>query len=194
MSDTTTDTPRCSARRRDGRQCSRRPILGGTVCWTHGGSAPQVRRAADRRLEQAAMARQVEAWGGRMEISAPEALMELVQAKAAEVAYWNRRVAALDESDRAGLLVSKEEQGPVDVVTRQVGPSVFVVLLHRAQDQLAAYCAAAVKAGLDEAMVKVAALQGEVILQVARLVVAAARASDAGEDDVIRGVLEAWHA
>ena len=140
------------------------------------------------------MARQVEAWGGRMEISAPEALMELVQAKAAEVAYWNRRVAALDESDRAGLLVSKEEQGPVDVVTRQVGPSVFVVLLHRAQDQLAAYCAAAVKAGLDEAMVKVAALQGEVILQVARLVVAAARASDAGEDDVIRGVLEAWHA
>jgi hypothetical protein len=33
------------------------PIRGGTVCWRHGGNAPQVRRAATRRLAEAAVRR-----------------------------------------------------------------------------------------------------------------------------------------
>lgn len=37
---------RCSARRTNGEPCRAYAIVGGTVCRTHGGSAPQVRRAA----------------------------------------------------------------------------------------------------------------------------------------------------
>lgn len=42
---------RCTAHSsRTGKPCQRAPILGGTVCATHGGSAPQVKKAADERL------------------------------------------------------------------------------------------------------------------------------------------------
>jgi hypothetical protein len=39
---------------RTGKRCGRSAIRGGLVCATHGGSAPQVRRAATQRLELAA--------------------------------------------------------------------------------------------------------------------------------------------
>ena len=44
----------CTARRQDGKPCGSYAVRGGTVCRRHGGSAPQVRAAANRRL--AAMA------------------------------------------------------------------------------------------------------------------------------------------
>lgn len=46
---------KCSARSsRTGMPCQKWPVAGATVCRTHGGSAPQVQKAARRRLEQAA--------------------------------------------------------------------------------------------------------------------------------------------
>lgn len=46
---------KCSARSsRTGKPCQKYPVAGATVCRTHGGSAPQVQKAARRRLEQAA--------------------------------------------------------------------------------------------------------------------------------------------
>src|ERR1700691_4851910 len=41
---------RCHARTRTGRQCKAKAIEGGFVCRVHGGSAPQVRLAARRRV------------------------------------------------------------------------------------------------------------------------------------------------
>ena len=43
----------CSARRSNGMPCRNYAIIGGTVCSTHGGRAPQVRRAAERRWIEA---------------------------------------------------------------------------------------------------------------------------------------------
>lgn len=40
----------CAAKRSNGQPCNKPPIKGGTVCATHGGSAPQVRRKAALRL------------------------------------------------------------------------------------------------------------------------------------------------
>jgi hypothetical protein len=40
----------CKARRRNGQPCGNRPINGAVVCRMHGGSAPQVRAAAQVRL------------------------------------------------------------------------------------------------------------------------------------------------
>lgn len=47
---TTVEAVYCSARKTNGDPCRRRPINGGTVCPTHGGRAPQVRAAAQRRI------------------------------------------------------------------------------------------------------------------------------------------------
>ena len=44
----------CKARRRNGEPCGNPPMLGSTVCRMHGGSAPQVKQAAQVRLMMAA--------------------------------------------------------------------------------------------------------------------------------------------
>lgn len=53
---------KCSARCSDGSPCGAWAIRGGTVCKVHGGSAPQVRAAAARRLFELRMARHAEHW------------------------------------------------------------------------------------------------------------------------------------
>lgn len=53
---------RCRGHRRDGSRCKRWSIRGGFVCPSHGGRAPQVRRAADRRLLEIAIHRTLAAW------------------------------------------------------------------------------------------------------------------------------------
>lgn len=43
----------CSKKKRNGVECTRYPIKGGTVCTKHGGNLPVVKEAALRRLEKA---------------------------------------------------------------------------------------------------------------------------------------------
>lgn len=50
----------CSARSKStGERCRRAPIRGATVCYVHGGMAPQVRDAARRRLEAQEVEREI---------------------------------------------------------------------------------------------------------------------------------------
>ena len=170
----------CGAKTRSGEPCRQRPMLGQRRCRMHGGSSPVALRAAERRIASVEAARQVESWGGRLDVNPAEALLELVQGKAAEVAYWNWRVAGLDEAERAGLLVAESTfgegpQGPVDTVTRKTSPHVFVVLLHKAQDQLASFSAAALRAGVDEALVRLATVQASAVVEFARRAIEVAR-------------------
>ncbi len=41
---------KCHAHRKDGQPCRNYAIVGGRVCRSHGGAAPQVRRKADERV------------------------------------------------------------------------------------------------------------------------------------------------
>ena len=185
----------CGAKTRDGDPCRNPPMSGATRCRMHGGATPRGRAAAERRLAEAEAVRRVTAFGARTDITAPEALLELVQSKAAEVAYWDGRVAELSDDARAGLLMAKTEQGlgpqgPVDTETRQAGPHVFVVMLHKAQDQLAAYSAAAIRAGVDRAMVEAVTLQAAWLLPLLYEAITAARASAEEPAVIIRGIVE----
>lgn len=51
LPDVTLAGTRCIANNKRGGKCKRWAIRGGSVCWQHGGAAPQVREAASRRLE-----------------------------------------------------------------------------------------------------------------------------------------------
>ena len=185
----------CGAKTRDGDPCRNPPMSGATRCRMHGGATPRGRAAAERRLAEAEAARHVTAFGARTDITAPEALLELVQSKAAEVAYWDGRVAELGDDERAGMLDAKVEDGFEKgeaklIRTTQAGPHVFVVMLHKAQDQLAAYSAAAIRAGVDRAMVEAVTLQAAWLLPLLYEAITAARASAEEPAVIIRGIVE----
>ncbi len=76
----------CSAQSyRNQKQCNRRAIAGATVCWVHGGAAPQVRAAAHRRL-----------------LALVDPALEILGASLASKSESTRMQAARDILDRAG--------------------------------------------------------------------------------------------
>ncbi|GAA2084613.1 hypothetical protein GCM10009821_27510 [Aeromicrobium halocynthiae] len=79
---------KCTAKKKDGTPCKRPPIKGGTVCMSHGGAAPQVRRKANERLLN----------------GVPKMLTELKRLATDESMPPNVRLAAIrDWLDRAGI-------------------------------------------------------------------------------------------
>ncbi len=162
------DIPQCTATSsRTGKRCRQRPIRGGTVCATHGGSAPQVQRKAAERLAQMEQARTVELWGGRLDVNPAEALLELVQTKAAEVAYWRYRTSLLVDAESGLPLwgVTKTKTGGDDYgTTEEARPPVEYTMLQAAERDLASYSAAALRAGVEQVMVQVAQVQASQVL------------------------------
>lgn len=91
---------RCGRRTRSGGTCRQWPIAGGTVCRMHGGSAPQVKQAAEARIKALAEGRAL----ARLE--------ELLESPLDSVAL----AAAKDLLDRAGYAARQR----VDVHHHQV--------------------------------------------------------------------------
>ena len=88
----TVPSVKCRAHRSNGQPCGRWAIVGGTVCPTHGGSAPQVRAAALQRiLSEAdnAVATLVRNMGGdappSVQVRAADSLLDRAGLKAADV-------------------------------------------------------------------------------------------------------------
>lgn len=108
----------CSARRSNGEPCKRPPIRGGTVCASHGGRAPAVRAAADRRLAEAEATREVARMtDARGPLRLPDVYRELLSTAGAAVAWQSvlrDRVEAL--SDYSATSGMGAEQVRADVV------------------------------------------------------------------------------
>lgn len=139
-----------------GEQCRRRAHPGATVCVMHGARAKQVQTAIENRHAIQLAHDQVALWGGRRDIHPADALLELVQVKSAEVAYWRFRVAEIAEEDLT-YGVTKTKIGGEDYgTTEEAKPHIALALLHKAEADLASYAAASLKAGVDEARVRIA--------------------------------------
>lgn len=63
----------CTAKRQDGEPCRQHALAGANVCIKHGGHAPQVRRAAARRVELARAERAVARFAAMAEPATPVA-------------------------------------------------------------------------------------------------------------------------
>jgi len=186
---------RCNALNRqgeNGERCRKQAGWGTThvgvgACRLHGGSTRNHAKFAEVEIAR----REVALWGGRKDVHPATALLELVQWKAAEVEYWRFRVAELAEEDLT-YGRTKHEAGvdkgmPVDVVTEEGKPHIAHQMLRAAEQDLAQYAAASLKAGVDERLVQVAQAQAVQLLGVIRQVVADPRlqVSESAPVDVV---------
>lgn len=167
----------CGAKKRDGEACRARPIKGGTRCKNHGGSSPQAKRAAERRLAEQELLNVVQTLGIREhypDIDPGAALLEEIRIAHAHVRWLRGKVAELSPEDLTwGLTEHKEGlgvEGPVDVRTEAAKPSIWYELYSKEREYLVKISAAALKAGIEERKIRMAEHQGVAVAGVIKKV------------------------
>lgn len=152
---------RCGAKTRAGGTCTQWPIAGARRCRMHGGRTQKAR-------ERAQVQRALRALGEvpAENVDPAEALLGLVTQKWAEVQWLRIKVdetsgVAGSPEERDPLIwgLTKHEtgvgpQGPVDQETHEVAPNIWWKLLREAEDQLAKYSTAALRAGVERRQIE----------------------------------------
>lgn len=141
--------------------------------------------------------REVSKWGARRDISAPEALLELVQWKATEVQFWQGKVDSLTDDDMTWGTTKEEDGyggedgGAFNKTTREAVPHVYIKLLHDAQKALADFCTSAMRAGADASLINLAQSRASLWLGAMRRMMADPRVKvDGNSEDVIYDALK----
>lgn len=166
---------RCSAKRRNGEGCGAWAVKGATVCRMHGGSSPQARQAAARRVQEEKAAKAAQRLAQPIETDPSQALLDLVSSAAGEVAYWRARVDEIQDRDEkrltSGLTKITEGKDRGGVTTLRTVETIAAIeyrMWTAAQDRLAQYATAALRAGVQERQIKLAEDQGALVAQVIR--------------------------
>jgi hypothetical protein len=159
------------------RPCQLPPVTGLDVCRSHGAGSPQSKAKAERARTEQAASREVARLGVKVEMHPAEALIDLVHWTAGEVAYWRDVVVQVEADGGHRALtwgVTKVKEGGDDRgTTSAAAPHIAYAMLTSASDRLAAYAAAALRAGVDERRVQLAERQGQLVADVIRGVLAA---------------------
>ena len=182
---TRTGTPACTGhistgrkgeppKERAGQPCANAPLRGQVKCRMHGGGSPQAKRAAAKRLERAQAEKTLaealrDAYGDDVpDISPADAMLRAVSWTYAEAAVLRRKVAELGEDERVWG-VTREKSGGEDYgTTTEAGPNVWWTMYTEAKRDLVKFSAAARAAGCDEARVRLAEQQGQLVADVIR--------------------------
>ena len=107
---------KCRGTNRDGGPCKNPPINGGTVCRMHGGGSPQARAAAEKRLAEAAAAKElaagVKTLGLPVDIDPGKALLDEIHWTAGHVQWLRQKVQELEtvETLVRGTEASEDEE------------------------------------------------------------------------------------
>lgn len=157
----------CTAHTSAGNPCKRPPNRGMSVCQSHGGASPRAIAGREKRQREDQARADAARFAARTDIHPADALLELVHYQAGIVTYWRTRVEDVTDDDLEWGVTQHREgsgpEGPIDVTTKEAGPHIAYRLLTEAQDKLAAYASAALKAGVEERRVKVAEQQGQAV-------------------------------
>lgn len=151
-----------------GNQCKRSATPGHRVCKAHGSGSPQARKAAERRLTETAARNDAVRFGARRDLHPADALLELVQHQAGIVDYWRTHVQDIEHDNLIWGTTRVKTGGDDHGHTEEAKPNIAYTLLREAQHDLAAYAAAALKAGVEERKVRLAEAQGALVGQVIR--------------------------
>ena len=150
MSDT-----RCGAKTRTGKPCQQRPIAGAKRCRMHGGRTAKA--GARAKLQKAT--RQILGEVPEDNVDPAQALLRLISMKWAEVLWLRMKVTQIPDggADDQGLVWGRTSSesgvgphGPIDKTDYSSEANIWWRLLREAEDQLARYSAAALKAGVEQ--------------------------------------------
>ena len=154
---------RCKAKRRDGSPCGSWAVKGLEVCRMHGAGSPQSKAKRERYLAEQAAARQVHRLAQPIDTDPAQALLDLVSSAAGEVAYWRARVDEIQDRDEkrltSGLTKITEGKDRGGVTTLRTVETVAAIEYRMwvdAQERLARYATAALRAGVEERRVRIA--------------------------------------
>ena len=164
----------CGAKKRgkrhgQGEPCQSTPVRGGTRCGKHGGKAPKAQEAATNRAMHAEATQILGHIDPTAEPLHPvEHLLNLINQKAAEVAWLRTKVKALKE-EQLIWGVTKHETGeekgePTDLKTYETQQNIWWKLLREAEEQLAKWATAALRAGVEERRIRLAEEQGQLVV------------------------------
>ena len=162
MKDIDIDIPRCTATSRSGDRCKHRPIRGGTVCATHGGSAPHVRAKANERLLETKIRGELVSRGWEPVTDPLSAVQDLAGEKLAWLDICRDEIARLTQIDY------QDQRGVQDVKPR-------IALYERAWSDAFQAVAAMVKLGIEARMVERQRSDAAWIWDFARRLIALAR-------------------
>lgn len=165
----------CKAHTTAGNPCKAPPVRDMAVCRVHGGASPNALQARNRRDQENAAREDAARFAARTDIHPADALLELVHYQAGIVDYWRGRIEDIKDEDLEWGVTREKTGGDDAGTTSEAAPHIAYRLLTEAQDKLAAYAAAALKAGVDERRVRLAENQGALVAQ------------------AIRGILDALH-
>lgn len=155
MTDDASNNRRCTGRTRKGRPCRRFAITGGTVCPTHGGSAPQVKAAAQRRhVRRQAEEEWVNTFGSPIETDPTQAVLDVLSWTAGHVAWLRDRVRATSpEALVWGVTTEVDHQSgefPGLDTTHAAKPNIWVELYGQERDRLVRMAKVAHDMGIEE--------------------------------------------
>lgn len=166
----------CRSLRTDGEPCERWAIAGGTVCPAHGGSAPQVKAAARRRLQAThlegsigAMLAELEA--DALDVSPVAVLLEQVARTHAMVQVLGAMVGELEPSGQARHDVTADGTPTRLYGTNHLGdgaPHVLVEMYATWIDRATRASKLACDAGVEERLVALAEDQAKLMAEVMR--------------------------
>ena len=166
----------CTARsKRSGQRCKRTAVIDGTVCAMHGGKAPQVKNAIERRRQQRQATLAAEAFGLPREVDPHTALLEELHRTAGAVEWLGAVVADLEREDLVWGKVKEThgtqlERGTDNGTTHAAGPNAFVALWQAERKHLVDVSRECIKAGIEERRVRLAESAGQQLASVVRAV------------------------
>jgi hypothetical protein len=156
---------RCTGTNRQGQPCGNPPVQGATVCRMHGGSAPQVKAAAARRVAHAEWAG---TYGEPIDTDPTTAVLDQLANTAGHVAWLLAKVRETEPGSLVWGTTSETDkrsgQWPGVDVTRAARASVWLELYGQERDRLVRMAKTAHDMGISDRQVALAERLGATCL------------------------------